>query len=498
MSNSDDNSIKIYFSDYYNVPKTSLEQYGAFDISLVTDLPLFIDPFLLFNSEKPEYQALHDEIIDYIGYLHDLSMDGDVPKGLIRQLYRFPEIRQNWLGYSLTGNAGRGLGQKFAAALDRNLHTVLSNFGDEQVTAASHLEKLTLVDDGVGKDSISDFTTNLILKYLLEYTQTFARKHLTSEQRRVFRVPHVEFNYKTHSWVEKSYELPAYEYEGKMTYVILTPEDILTKDENWINRPDLLSGFGRIPHAIPNEELRAKVNHYFNSVLPKDPSNKDKREAARKTLSQFPEVYDYYIRDRENSGEAAVAVSNIQVKDSKQLYVEKFRQLPRMLADTDFYKIPSNSYDEAYARVQFLKQVVENNDGYRIFWKKDKLLIERENDVHILYQLTWFLTPSDVNHEVNNGRGPVDFKVSRGSVDKSLVEFKVASNTKLAQNLAKQVEVYEKANKTKRSIKVIFFFTDQERLRVEGIVKDLGLQTAGNIVLIDARRDNKPSASNVK
>ena len=41
----------------------------------------------------------------------------------------FGEIEQNWLGFSLVGNAGRGLGPKFATALNRNLNTVFSSFG---------------------------------------------------------------------------------------------------------------------------------------------------------------------------------------------------------------------------------------------------------------------------------------------------------------------------------------------------------------------------------
>lgn len=50
----------------------------------------------------------------------------------------------------------------------------------------------------------------------------------------------------------------------------------------------------------------------------------------------------------------------------------------------------------------------------------------------------------DVNREVNNGRGPVDFKISKGSKDTTLVEFKLASNSKLKNNLAKQVDIYKK------------------------------------------------------
>jgi len=39
-----------------------LNTYGGFDVSVASDLPLFIDPFLLFHSDKPEYQALHEGI----------------------------------------------------------------------------------------------------------------------------------------------------------------------------------------------------------------------------------------------------------------------------------------------------------------------------------------------------------------------------------------------------------------------------------------------------
>ena len=42
---------KIYFSDYFEIDPALVEEHGAFNVSLESDLPLFIDPFLLFNSE---------------------------------------------------------------------------------------------------------------------------------------------------------------------------------------------------------------------------------------------------------------------------------------------------------------------------------------------------------------------------------------------------------------------------------------------------------------
>ena len=109
--------------------------------------------------------------------------------------------------------------------------------------------------------------------------------------------------------------------------------------------------------------------------------------------------------------------------------------------------------------------------------------------------MTWFATISDVNREVNNGRGPVDFKVSRGNKDKTLIEFKLASNSQLKRNLRNQVGIYETANETKKSIKVILYFSETELKRVTKIMNELGLGEKDNIILIDARNDNKPSAS---
>ena len=51
-----------------------MDQYGALDISLINDLPVFVDPFLLFNSKKPEYQNLHNDIIKYLRFLRDKSL----------------------------------------------------------------------------------------------------------------------------------------------------------------------------------------------------------------------------------------------------------------------------------------------------------------------------------------------------------------------------------------------------------------------------------------
>jgi len=485
--------MHIYFSDYFNVNKEILKEYGAFNISLINDLPVFIDPFLLFTSEKDEYKELHDNMIKYIAFLKDMSQNGPIRKGLIKNWFLFPEVKQSWLGYSKTGNDGTGLGPKFASALNENLHSIFSNFGNEDITEGSHLEKLCLIKGDVGRDNISDFTANLIKGYLCEYTQKFALKYLEPHQLKDEYVTHAEFNYQTRSWIAKKYTLPFIDND----YVLLTPKDMLTKDDTWINKHDLIGDFDDIRSSISNIELRDTINDYFVRVMPDNPKKKDVDRAKFMTLSQFPQLIDYFIKYKEDNGDKAQKVSIDNIKDTESIFIAQVTRFMDVLEEKkQFTKTTWDTYEETYERVLYLKQVIENNDGYKIFYLHGQP-IKREADLQLMFRLTWFATPSDFNSEVNNGRGPVDFKISRGFKDKTLVEFKLASNSKLKQNLANQVEIYAEANQTKKAIKVILYFDGSELEKTKKVLKELKLEDSKSIILIDAC-DNKPSASNVK
>jgi len=430
-------------------------------------------------------------MITYLRFLRDKSGNQKLDAGLIEAWYVFPEIKQNWLGFTVSGNQGRGLGKKFAGALHTNLGELFKSFGDEKITKGSHLEKLCLISDGVGKDAISDFTNNLILGFLLNYTQTFAQRHIDPALRKTFSINKAQFNYETESWQPGAYDLPCFHGD----YVLLTPRDILTKDDTWINKADLVHDFDSIPEAIPNAQLRAQINNYFQKILPKRPQKKEEQDAKIRTILHFPEFIDYFIKYKEEHGNEAESLASAKVAFSKTLYLQQFKQLSDLLkTETGFYETGGVTYPEAYERVQFFKDVIENKGGHRIFYVKGEP-IEREEDLHILYRMTWYASVSDVTREANDGRGPVDFKVSSGSKDKVLVEFKLASNTQLKRNLQKQTAIYEKASDADRTIKVIVYFTAAELERVEKILNELKLLGHMDIVLVDARKDNKPSGS---
>jgi len=485
-------SNKIYFSDFFNIDSRLLEEYGAFNVSLVNDLPLFIDPFLIFCNEETECQEMHDEIIKYLIYLRDRAAVEEFPSdGVLKYYYCFPEVKQNYLGFCKKGNSGSGLGLDFGRALHSGLTEVFKNFGEEIVSKGKHIEKVCLLKEGIGRDNISDFITNLIKPYLLKYTEEFAKSYLSSTYCKIFKVDKVSFDYDRGVWLPKEYYLPAFNND----YVLLTPANLLVRDEIWINRTDMLNNFERFSIAIPDEVLRMQVNEYFIQVLGEDkPTKKNRENAATETIRRFPVLIDHYIRNQEDREKEALARSLSDVHGVKQVFIEQLLDLiDQLVSDTDFYSVKAKtSYEEAMERVLYLKHVIENCDGYRYFYDGDKP-IHRESDLHIMYRLACCNTISDTNAEVNNGRGPVDFKLSQGSKDATLVEFKMARTLK--RNLEKQVDVYKNANGNPPAIKAIVFFTDEEMEKVYKILNDLGLTGKPGIVVIDARKNNKIQAS---
>ena len=65
----------------------------------------------------------------------------------------------------------------------------------------------------------------------------------------------------------------------------------------------------------------------------------------------------------------------------------------------------------------------------------------------------------------------------------------------MKRNLEKQSPIYEKASDAHASIKAIVYFSKQEKERVEKILREMKLDADPDVILIDARKDNKPSGS---
>lgn len=157
---------------------------------------------------------------------------------------------------------------------------------------------------------------------------------------------------------------------------------------------------------------------------------------------------------------------------------DQVQRAARDLAEkTNLFAKPWTSYDEALQAIETFRDYVENQDGWRVINRGRGKGFANEAEVQGFFGL--LLQPSrfDVNREANNGRGPVDFKISMG-LDNTLIEFKLAKSSSLERNMERQVAVYEKANKTNSSVFVVIGYTQTQITRVARVMTKLGLGPA--------------------
>src|SRR2546428_3577373 len=227
---------------------------------------------------------------------------------------------------ALIASSLRSTSKKPFCPMTRSLHPPM--------TACGHRVRFV----ATWREEFFEVPTNLIKDFLCTYTETFAKENLKPDQVRVIGINNALFNYETESWVSTQYTLP---WTGR-DYVILSPKDLLTRDENWINKHDLLRRFEEIPPAISDDQLRGLVSNYFERMLPryqkKEPSAKEYAEAARQTILQFPDLIDYYIRSKEDRGDQATSIASEKVRLTEQLLIKQLKELQRLLAqNTSFY-----------------------------------------------------------------------------------------------------------------------------------------------------------------
>jgi len=170
-------------------------------------------------------------------------------------------------------------------------------------------------------------------------------------------------------------------------------------------------------------------------------------------------------------------------------YFNKLNKLNLIQTNKSEDTYSNDSYKESLQRVNDLKRYIEYNDIGILINAKYK-----ERSLQQVFKLFWRKTSFDFNAEVNNGRGPVDFKVSKGSQDKTIIEFKLASNSMLEQNLLNQGPIYAQSNNTSNIIVVIFYFSIEEKERVDTILKKYQLTNLENYIIIDCTK-HKISAS---
>lgn len=240
--------IRPRLNDYYNIPLLQEEIDFAIPF-LDEDIPLYIDPFLMWKIPSMQDNGLHTSIINSFNALGNIYLKGDDKKA-IEILTHSSECNEIGLGTSRT-RTGKVIGAKTANDI-LSLFKLIPQINKQGVL---HFEEIQLLVDGIGKDRISDISANLIKSFLVDYT---------IQQCANYQIPMIDctipiFDNRKIRIIEEVVKLPVNPENNAP--IIFVPKRWL-RFSTWINYDDYYKN-----HYIPNIDNELEKLKYRVEIL---------------------------------------------------------------------------------------------------------------------------------------------------------------------------------------------------------------------------------------
>lgn len=155
--------IRPRLTDHYGIHKSQTELDFAIQF-FDEDIPLYVDPFLLWKSPSLQDQSLHTAITNPFNYLNFLIKKGRSEEAL-SMLINLSECQEVGLGVSKTRK-----GVKIGEAQGQKILALFSDIPEYSQFGFTHFEVIQLYVSGISKDRISDIACNYIKSFLIDYT----------------------------------------------------------------------------------------------------------------------------------------------------------------------------------------------------------------------------------------------------------------------------------------------------------------------------------------
>jgi hypothetical protein len=268
-----------------------LPHVSPYDVDFVIpriglDIPVGIDPFLLFKSRNPEFRRLHQQLIDAFN-----SGILAVRRGALddaRRLFDYPEESAIGFGYTKKGKGGSGVGTYLSGLI---LETV-SHSPELQERGVRHVEEMQLLASHIGPDRVSDIAANVLKQFLIEYTQ---------RQADIWQIPlrtgvpieHV-YDHGPGEWIDSHADLPVDSTDGSP--ILLVPRR-LVRQLPWINYDDFLKTEFSVYLSARRTQARQTIGE--------SRSSKSKSDVVSVTRADLGLV-ERYVKSREQRADEAV------------------------------------------------------------------------------------------------------------------------------------------------------------------------------------------------
>jgi hypothetical protein len=220
--------VRPRLNDFYNLSFTQAEVDFAIPF-LDEDIPLYVDPFLLWKSPSQQDNSLHGALASSFNNLGHIFLTDE--KRAIDILLEMSECNEAGLGNS-PQKQGKRIGNEFATSI----LDVYKNVPQVEQKGLAHFEELQLLVENLSKDRISDISCNLLKSFIIDYTIQQAEKYnipTESVSTRLFDLRHCRIDIETLT-------LPINPLTGQA--ILLIPKRWL-RHIPWINFDDYYSGY---------------------------------------------------------------------------------------------------------------------------------------------------------------------------------------------------------------------------------------------------------------
>lgn len=150
-------------TDHFGIHKPQAELDFAIQF-FDEDIPLYVDPFLLWKSPSMQDQSLHTAITNSFNYLNFLLKKGRETEAVdvLVDLSECPEVG---LGVS---KSRKGL--RIGIEQAKSILSLFKDIPEYSQFGFTHFELIQLYISGISKDRISDISCNYIKSFLIDYT----------------------------------------------------------------------------------------------------------------------------------------------------------------------------------------------------------------------------------------------------------------------------------------------------------------------------------------
>lgn len=155
--------IRPRLTDHYGIlrPQTELDFAIPF---LDEDIPLYVDPFMLWRSPSQQDRSLHTALLNAFNHLGYLAKNGQEAQA-VTNLVAASECEEVGLGTSAK-RLGKRIGQEKA----NEIISLFKRIPEYGRAGFRHIEEIQFFVDGISKDRISDITCSFLKSFLIDFT----------------------------------------------------------------------------------------------------------------------------------------------------------------------------------------------------------------------------------------------------------------------------------------------------------------------------------------